>query len=61
MQQQKLDRRIVIRIAAAAGVDPKTAKKYAFADPAASIDRRGGAEKNRDAVVLAARALGVRP
>jgi hypothetical protein len=56
----KLDSRTIVRIAALAGVDPRTAAKHALSDPTVPINPRGGSLVARDAVHRAAQQLGVR-
>lgn len=60
MNQPRIDRQTAIRIAAAAGVDPRTAAKYALSDARERIGTKAGARTVRAAVHQAARQLGVR-
>jgi hypothetical protein len=57
----KIDRQQLIQIAARAGVDPRSAAKYALADEREKISTKSGALAVRSAVIRAARELGVRP
>jgi hypothetical protein len=60
MNQPKIDRQTAIKIAAFAGVDPRTAAKYALSDPRERIGTKAGALTVRAAVHRAAEQLGVR-
>jgi len=57
---QKIDRQMAIKIAAFAGVDPRSAQRYVFSDEREKIGTKGGALVVRAAVIRAARELGIR-
>jgi hypothetical protein len=57
-EQPIITRQTVIRVAAWAGVDPKTAARHLKA-PNAPLTRRGGGHHTRQLVLRAARELGV--